>query len=199
MIDVLPDNSIVLVRGSNLYLDIIQFDPAGFETINVHSSEGKLNFTFFSSMLSWTADEVVFTGHADRRNNEVVAENFDILCVRYNFLTYEIVDTLFSGLVNNNELSYHSYKDQNNIIHCIGTKRGDLLSTPGIQSNLLEVRFNLETRENEPFELIKNSGYEGLYAEYDNNALNSQKVLGYKLDISGKENIQGFFLQIENP
>jgi hypothetical protein len=198
LIDKLPDETLVVVRGSDSYLDITQYNPITFEQTKVHTIESELNITMFTNMLPWSSSEVVFTGHADRRNNEVVAENFDIFCIKYNFLTNIITDSLFSGSVNNEELSYNSYIDKDKTIHCIGTRRGNLLSTPSVQSNLLMVDFNLLTHNKDSLVYIKNKGYEGLFIEPVNNSTKEHRILGYKLDISGKQNIQGFYLSLKN-
>ena len=198
LIDKMPDNTLTIIRGDDVYLDIIQYDPITFEIIKVHTIGSGINDAMFTAMHPWTSDEVILTGHADRRNNKIVAENFDIFCIRYNYKSNKIIDSLFYGLVNNEELSYDSYI-LGSKVYCIGTQRGDFLSTPSFKSNLLEINFNFETRQRDSVVYIQDEGYEGLFAEPVNNLPTEQKVLGYKLDISGKQNIQGFYMQLKNP
>jgi hypothetical protein len=199
-IDILPDNTITIVQGNDTYLDIKLFNPDNFEPVgHIHRINEKLNYIMFTNMLPWSSDEVIFTGHANRGANAFFLENFDVFCIKYNFRNNTITDSLFSGRLKNDEFCYQSYLDYDNSIHCVGARRGDLLSNHTSQSSLLEVVFNLESHIQDSVEIIQNLGYEGLYAEPSDITSSRQKILGYKLDISGKENKQGFFMKVKTP
>jgi hypothetical protein len=199
LIDLLPDNTIIIVQGNSIYVDISLFNPDDFTLQNYHRINKSLNYPIFTNMLPWSDDEVVFTGYADLQNNPPLLENFDVFCIKYNFRTNIISDSLFSGRVINNEFCYHSYIDHNKFIHCIGARRGEQRTTQNKTSSLLEVVFNLDTHIQDSIEIINNQGYEGMYAEPADEFSASLKILGNKLDISGKENFQGFYLKIKAP
>jgi hypothetical protein len=122
----------------------------------------------------------------------IVGGNFDAFFVEYNTIDNTITNTLFSGANSSYELTFHSFFDDAGNVKCIGTKREDLFISHGANSNLFEIDYNLSSNLIDSLFIFQNKGYEGLYFEPAGNT-GLLRILGSKLDISGKQNKQAFF------
>lgn len=201
MIESLPNGNLITSVAVGYGASIHQFDSNTFElkmTSKIQPSDVKKAETpIFTNMLVLNNEEVIFTGHINRYNNLIVGGNFDAFLIKYNTTKNLITDTLFSGANSSYELTFHSFIDENGNIRCIGTKREDLFISHGPNSSLYETNFNLNSYLNDSLFIIQNKGYEGLYFEPVGNT-GLLRILGSKLDISGKQNKQAFFT-ILNP
>ncbi|HPE76484.1 MAG TPA: hypothetical protein PLC80_10365 [Draconibacterium sp.] len=195
MIEPLPDGNLITSLAVGYGAAIHQFDSNTFElkqTSIILASDIQARLPIFTNMLHLNNEEVIFTGHANKGNNRIVGGNFDAFFVEYNTIDNTIANTLFSGANSSYELTFHSFIDDNGNIKCIGTKREDLFISHGINSNLFEIDYNLNSNLIDSLFIFQNKGYEGLYFEPVGNS-GLLKILGSKLDISGKQNKQAFF------
>ncbi len=195
MIEPLPNGNLITSLAVGYGAAIHQFDSNTFElkqTSIILASDIQARLPIFTNMLVLNSEEVIFTGHANKEDNLIVGGNFDAFLVKYNTTKNSITDTLFSGVNNSYELTFHSFIDANGSIRCIGTKREDLFISHGLNSSLYETNFNLNSNLNGSLFIIQNKGYEGLYFEPVGNS-GLLRILGSKLDISGNQNKQAFF------
>jgi hypothetical protein len=195
MIEPLPNGNLITSLAVGSGAAIHQFDSNTLElkqTSIILASDIQARLPIFTNMLHLNSEEVIFTGHANKENNLIVGGNFDAFLIKYNTTKNIITDTLFSGANSSYELTFHSFIDENGTIRCIGTKRENLFISHGPNSSLYETNFNLNSNLNDSLFIIQNKGYEGLYFEPVGNS-GLLRILGSKLDISGKQNKQAFF------
>ncbi len=195
ILDQLPNNNLVLVQGSLFSCFINQYDPISLANVNSYSINGinssPLNYITLTNMLTISASTVLFTGHADRVNNATKNGNFDIFYLGFDVLDKTVVDSIYTGEVDNFELVFYSFIDDNNVVKCIGAKRQALISTQNSASSLFMSSLDMKTGKIDSTFIITNQGYEGLFVEKTNN--NELTIIGSKIDISGKDNKQAFF------
>lgn len=199
IVDQLPNKNIVLVQGSLFSCFINQYDPDSLNNVNSYpingSNTSRLSYITLTNMLMINENKVLFTGHADRVNNATKSGNFDVLYLGFDVVNKTVVDSIYTGEIDNFEMVYYSFIDDHNVVKCIGTKRQELISTQNSASSLFMSSLDLKTGEIDSTFVIKNQGYEGLFIEETSN--NELTIIGSKLDISGKENKQTFFTIIK--
>lgn len=196
MINILPNGNLLVVLAvgpSDLYLH--QFNESTFELLDTTKIKGNqigIYTPILTNMLYLNNEEVIFTGHSDKRKGSVLEENFDAFLLVYNTITKSITNNLFFGVKSNFELTFNSFIDTDGKIKCIGAKRSNNIINHTSESNLFEIEFNLNSTIIDSLFIIKDKGYEGLYFEPVGNT-GLLKILGSKLDISGRQNKQAFF------
>ena len=99
---------------------------------------------------------------------------------------------MFYGAKSNFELTFYSFLDIDGNVKCIGTKRNINVINHTSESDLYEIDFNLNSSLIDSLFIFKNMGYEGLFFEPIENT-DFLRILGNKLDISGRLNKQAFF------
>lgn len=195
MLEPLPNGNLITslkVGYNGAYFH--QFDSNNFELLKTSKILKYKNSSLpiFTNMLLLNSSEVIFTGHIDMNNNSINGANYDAFLVKYNTVTDKITDTLNFGANASFELAFHSFLDVDGNVKCIGTKREDLFLSQGANSNLYEISFDLNNNSHDSLFIIKDKGYEGLYFEPIGNS-GILKIIGSKLDISGRQNKQAFF------
>lgn len=195
MIEPLPNGNLLtsLAVGSDAFIH--QFDANTFElkaSAQVLATDIGARLPIFTNMLVVNNNEVIFTGHANRQNNDILGGNFDAIFVSYNTAENSITNTHFKGANSSYELTFHSFLDSGGEVRCIGTKREDLFISQGPNSSLFEASLNLNSQNLDSIVFFQDNGYEGLYFEPVENT-GMLKVLGNKLDISEHRNKQAFF------
>lgn len=198
-IDFLPNGNIITSHAVGNRASINQFDSNTFELRNgtlLTKDDIDAYLPIFTNMLTLNSEEVIFTGHADKEDGPINGANFDAFLLKFNTIENMVTDTIFFGVKSNFELTFHSLFDIDGNVRCIGTKRNDNVLNHTTESSLYEINFNLNSKSSDFLILIQNKGYEGLYFELEENT-GFVKVLGSKLDISGRQNKQAFFTIIK--